>query len=196
MNMRHQIEALTATQREKLAKLLTEKQAVAAPSQLVAYVVTDQMVFPTSAELRTYLQDRLPAYMTPAHFVFLDALPQTPNGKLDRRALPDPDPAWNTFDNEFVAPESETERAIAAIWADLLGFETIGVHDDFFELGGHSLLVTQLVSRLRRTFGLELPLNAVLDVRTIAGQAERIDTLQWATRGAIDSDDDREDFEI
>lgn len=143
MNMRHQIEALTATQREKLAKLLTEKQAVAAPLQLVAYVVTDQMVFPTSAELRTYLQDRLPAYMTPAHFVFLDALPQTPNGKLDRRALPDPDPAWNTFDNEFVAPESETERAIAAIWADLLGFETIGVHDDFFELGGHSLLVTQ-----------------------------------------------------
>lgn len=196
MNYRHEIGRLTPEQREELAALLAEKQATDAPLQLVAYVVTDQLVFPTSAELRTHLQARLPAYMTPTHFVFLDALPQTPNGKLDRRALPDPDPTWNEFDDDFVAPETETEQAIAAIWVDLLGFEAIGIHDDFFELGGHSLLVTQLVARLRRTFGLDLPLNAVLDMRTIAGQAERIDTLQWATRGAVDDDDEREDFEI
>ena len=152
------------------------------------------MVFPTSAELRTYLQDRLPAYMTPAHFVFLDAPPHTKR-QLDRRALPDPDPAWNTFDNDLSRRKVKQNgqlRQFGPICSVLKRSACMTI-----SLNWRSLTVCDAARLpLAAHLWLELPLNAVLDVRTIAGQAERIDTLQWATRVQIDSDDDREDFEI
>ncbi|MDB4948389.1 MAG: tycC3 [Gemmatimonadetes bacterium] len=122
--------------------------------------------------LRAHLGGLLPEWMVPSAFVFLGALPLTPNGKLDRAALPDPDPAVTA---ELVAPRTETERALAAIWAELLDVETVGVHDHFFHLGGHSLLATRLSARVRATLDVELPLRAVFEHPTLAALAAYID---------------------
>ena len=120
-------------------------------------------------ELRSFLADRLPDYMVPARFVLLDALPVTPNGKLDRAALPAADGVRLEAVADYVAPRLPLEEELAEIWAELLGVDEVGVHDDFFtELGGHSLLATQLVSRLRDTLGIDLPLRALFEAPTVA----------------------------
>ena len=106
--------------------------------------------------LRTWLHEKLPDYMTPAAFVLLEALPLTPNGKVDRKALPAPDLSALARQDGFVAPHTPTEFAVAAIWAEVLGIDPIGIHDDFFALGGHSLLATQVVSRIRQTLSVEI----------------------------------------
>ncbi|WP_252092560.1 phosphopantetheine-binding protein, partial [Pseudomonas sp. MWU13-3659] len=109
--------------------------------------------------LRAVLLAQLPEYMVPALFIHLDAMPLTPNGKPDRKALPVPD----VQGREYEAPQGETERLLADIWAQLLGVEQVGRHDNFFELGGHSLLAVSLTARLRQA-GLQA------DVRTLFGQ--------------------------
>jgi len=136
--------------------------------RLIAYVVSKDV--PADSEtLRNYLKERLPDYMAPSAFVMLESLPLTANGKLDRRALPAPD--WDTqaLDNDFVAPRTEVEETLCAIWRALLGVERVGVHDNFFRLGGHSLLATQLVSRINNSFGVKLALRTVFETPTIAG---------------------------
>ncbi|TBV11413.1 non-ribosomal peptide synthase/polyketide synthase [Stutzerimonas kirkiae] len=136
--------------------------------QLAAYLVSiaDQAVTAEQqGELRTslrdYLKEVLPDYMVPAHLLFLDRLPLTPNGKLDRKALPKPDASQ--LQQEFVAPQSELEQQIAAIWADVLKIGKVGLTDNFFELGGHSLLATQVISRIRQTLNIELPLRTLFE---------------------------------
>ena len=124
--------------------------------------------------VRSFLQERLPDYMVPAAFVTLASLPLTAHGKVDRRALPAPDDVRPDLDVVFVAPRTPVEDELARIWSEVLGVERIGVHDDFFALGGHSLLATQLVSRLRRTFEIELPLRKLFETPTIAGLAQTI----------------------
>jgi acyl carrier protein len=109
--------------------------------------------------------------MIPAAFVALDALPLTPNGKLDRRALPAPDRARPETGDDFVAPRNSTEAALAEIWAEVLGVETVGVKDNFFDLGGHSLLVIQVLSRVRRSFHVEVPLRELFESPTVAALA-------------------------
>src|SRR6185295_11788171 len=104
--------------------------------QLVAYVVTDKKL--TSAELRTFLNHKLPDYMVPTSFVFLERLPLTLNGKLDRNALPAPDHLQTA--GAFIAPRTDVEKLLAQIWSDVLGIERVGVHDNFFDLGGDSIL--------------------------------------------------------
>ena len=121
--------------------------------------------------LHDFLKGKLPAPMVPAEFVLLPAMPLTPNGKLDRRALPAPERAQTPADERFVAPRTAAEEVIAGIWADVLGRERIGVRDGFFELGGHSLLATQLISRLRAVFRIDLPLRALFDTPTVEGLA-------------------------
>ena len=127
--------------------------------------------------LRTWLQEKLPDYMTPAAFVLLEALPLTPNGKVDRKALPAPDLSALARQDGFVAPHTPTEIAVAAIWAEVLGIDPIGIHDDFFALGGHSLLATQVISRIRQTLSVEIPLRALFEAPTVAGLAAQIDAL-------------------
>jgi amino acid adenylation domain-containing protein len=143
--------------------------------RLVAYLVGE---VPT-AELRTYLRERLPEYMLPAAFVALDELPLTPNGKLDRARLPAPE----AEESAFVAPRTPTEEAVAAAWAEVLGRERVGVHDNFFEIGGHSLLATQVVTRLRRALDRDVPLRALFEAPTVAGLAAAADALPAADAG-------------
>ncbi|MEO0489255.1 MAG: amino acid adenylation domain-containing protein, partial [Cyanobacteria bacterium J06659_2] len=135
---------------------------------LVAYVVLQTETAPNSPDLRQFLQQRLPNYMIPSLFVPLPALPLTPNGKVDRRALPAPERIRPELAKQYVAPRNATEEVVAAIWAEVLGLEQVGVDDDFFEVGGHSLLATQVLSRLRETFQVELPLRQLFEAHTVA----------------------------
>jgi natural product biosynthesis luciferase-like monooxygenase protein len=120
-----------------------------------------------TAQLRTHLRRRLPEIMVPSAFVVLEAMPLTPNGKVDRRKLPAPDAIHPELEAAFVAPATPVEEALAVIWCEVLGLEKIGSADSFFELGGHSLLATQLVSQLREVFKVELPLRSLFEAPTI-----------------------------
>ena len=131
----------------------------------------------SAGELHTFLKDKLPDYMMPAQFVFLDALPLTSTGKVDRRALPAPERSRPELDNTYVAPRNDLEATLAQVWVDVLGLERVGIHDDFFRLGGHSLLATQVISRIRQTYRVDLPLRSFLRIRTIAELAEEIARL-------------------
>jgi Non-ribosomal peptide synthetase modules and related proteins len=139
--------------------------------RLVAYVVTSQEQDGLSAQLRSYLKERLPEYMVPAVFVAIDKMPLTPSGKIDRLALSAPEQAGRGLETEFVAPRSPVEEVLAEIWVEVLGVDRVGAHDDFFDLGGHSLLATQIVSRIQETFQIRLPLRKVFEEPTVAAIA-------------------------
>jgi len=115
-------------------------------------------------ELRSHLSQRLPPYMVPAAFVYLDEFPLSPNGKINRRALPEPDRLRPELEEAYVAPRGALEQVLAGIWAEGLGLDRVGMRDGFVQLGGNSLLATQLVSRLRDVFSLDLPLKLCLNL--------------------------------
>jgi len=112
--------------------------------------------------------------MVPSAFVFLEALPITPNGKVDRRALPAPDQARPELEQTFVAPRTRLEEQIAVIWAEVLKLERVDMHDDFFDLGGHSLWPPRVISRVREAFHTEVPLRSLFAMPTVAGLADVI----------------------
>ena len=149
--------------------------------RLVAYVVPKQEPAPTLSVLRSFLKAQLPEYMIPSAFVVLDALPLTPNGKLDSRALPAPE--WGSPDlaGAFVAPRTPVEEQVAEIWAQVLGLDQVGIHDNFFALGGHSLSATQIISRVRNAFQVEVALRGVFERPTVAEFAALI-TYQLAAK--------------
>ncbi|MBV9792198.1 MAG: amino acid adenylation domain-containing protein [Chloroflexi bacterium] len=128
----------------------------------------------SSSQLRLFLQSRLPEYMVPTAFVFLDRLPVTPSGKINRRALPAPDQLRPELADAFIAPRTPIEEMLAQIWAEVLRVDRVGAHDSFFELGGHSLMATQVISRVREVCQVELPLRALFEAPTVAGLAERV----------------------
>ncbi|HYN19809.1 MAG TPA: amino acid adenylation domain-containing protein [Thermoanaerobaculia bacterium] len=139
--------------------------------RLAAYVIPGAAV--EGADLRSFLQSRLPEYMVPSHIVSLEALPLTANGKVDRRALPEPEAeAWTSAAQE---PRGAVEELVASIWSEVLRRPSIGRHDSFFELGGHSLLATRVMSRLRVALGVELPLRVLFEQPTLAALSERIE---------------------
>ncbi len=145
---------------------------------LVAYLILNPATAAIDAdELRRFLREKLPSYMVPSVFVTVPAWPLTSSGKIDRKALPQPDGAMST-QHTYVAPRTPTEEKLAEIWQYVLKRERIGVHDDFFALGGHSLLATQVVSRIRQTFGVELPLTVFFDKSTMEALAQIIDEKQ------------------
>jgi acyl carrier protein len=117
----------------------------------------------------------MPAPLVPSVFIALGALPLTPTGKLDRRALPAPETVSTRASVEHRAPSTPTEEAVARLYAELLGMDRVGAHDHFFEIGGHSLLATRLVTRIRGELGIEVPLQLVFEKPTVAGLAAAID---------------------
>jgi len=142
--------------------------------QLVGYVVPNDGTSPTAQDLQQFLKQKLPEYMTPAHFVFLNSIPLTTNGKVDRKALPAPTYGGVSAEKGFAAPHTETEKAIADIWSKLMKLERIGIHDDFFDFGGHSLMAMKMVSQIEERFGVSLPLAEFLEEPTIAGLAKKV----------------------
>jgi len=156
-----------------------------AEKRLMAYVVPAQQA-PTVSELNRFLRQKLPEYMVPAAFMFLDTLPLTANGKIDRRSLPVPDQNRPEQESSFVAPRTPVEELLAQIWAEVLKLEQVGIHDKFFELGGHSLSVSQVASRIQRDFLVVLPLRILFDAPTIADQSAAIVAAQLMQEDASD----------
>jgi acyl-coenzyme A synthetase/AMP-(fatty) acid ligase/acyl carrier protein len=158
--------------------VVTVREDVPGDKRLVAYVVPNRQLPLGIGELRSLLKDKLPDYMVPAAFVELEALPLTPNNKVDRRNLPPP-PGERQAEDLYIAPQNELERIIAGIWQDLLQVDRVGVDDNFFELGGHSLLATQVMARVRKVLRVDLPLRTLFDTPTVARLAESVETLRW-----------------
>jgi amino acid adenylation domain-containing protein len=172
---------------------------------LVAYVIPDgsneksETQNLKSSDLRQFLKEKLPGYMVPATYAVLESLPLTPNGKVDRRALPDLDTDSEDLTENYVAPRTELENAIAKIWAKVLGKQQVSIYDNFFELGGHSLLATQLISRIRDALQVELSVSNLFEAPTVASLAKYIETMRWAAKG-LDTprtdENEREDVEF
>jgi acyl carrier protein len=137
-------------------------------------------------QLRKHLKERLPGHMIPAKFMILADLPLTPNGKVDRRALPVPTQTRPDLEKTYVAPRTAIEKTLAEIWAEVLGLERVGIHDNFFDSGGHSLLATQIVSRIKLAIQAEFPLRSVFEFPTIAELAELVVAQQLEQ---VESDD-------
>jgi aryl carrier-like protein len=137
--------------------------------RLVGYVVGDV----DGSELRTFIGTRLPSYMVPSVVMVLDDLPRTPNGKTDRKRLPVPDVA-QAGDAGYVAPRGPVEEAVAEMWCEVLRLDRVGVLDDFFTVGGHSLRITQVLSRVREAFGVDLSLREVYERPTVEAIAQAI----------------------
>ncbi|MFN6500470.1 MAG: amino acid adenylation domain-containing protein [Nostoc sp. DedQUE01] len=169
-----EIEAVLNQHQTLTQTLVIAREDIPGDKRLVAYIVANSGETPTQVEIRQFLQGRLPEYMVPAYFVFLDTLPLNPNGKIDRRALPAPDISDLSLSSNFVPPQNPTEEVLAGIWAKVLRLEQVGIHNNFFELGGHSLLATQVMSRVRQAFGIEIPLQVLFENPTIANLAQAI----------------------
>ena len=146
--------------------------------RLVAHVVLRSGQSLDAPGVRSFLKQTLPEYMVPSSFVFLDSLPLTANGKIDRKALPEPDQRRPELEEIYVAPRTPVEEMIAGIWAEVLRLGTVGVHDDFFDLGGHSLLATQAISRICQSLQVEVPLRALFEGPTVAELAWRIEDVR------------------
>ncbi|MGU9813109.1 non-ribosomal peptide synthase/polyketide synthase [Pseudomonas sp. LF052] len=161
--------------------------------QLVAYVVPADPALIDQAEfrdaLRRALKTRLPDYMVPTHFMCLAQMPLTPNGKLDRKGLPAPD--VSLMQQRYVAPQTELEQQIAAIWAEVLRLPQVGLDDNFFEVGGHSLLAIQITSRVQSELGLEVPLVEVFQTETLRAYVQAAATFR---AGSAEDFDDLRDF--
>ena len=145
--------------------------------RLVAYVVGNEAELSIDG-LRSYLKEYLVDYMIPSVIVLLEQLPLNANGKVDRKALPEPDMDAQCVDR-YVAPRTETEEKIAAIWADVLKLDKVGIHDNFFQLGGHSLLVMQIVSRIQAQFQTKLAVRTVFEAATVDALAEAVEIARW-----------------
>ncbi|MGE5820860.1 MAG: amino acid adenylation domain-containing protein [Deltaproteobacteria bacterium] len=153
--------------------------------RLVAYLVLIKDHEATINELRRFLKQKLPDFMIPASFVFLESLPITPNGKTDFQALPTPNPSSATSQSQFVAPRTALETVIADVWKEVLGVDQVGVYDNFFDLGGHSLLSLQVIARLERETGLKV--NPMAFVTQTLGQLASVYERRMPRRGHMAS---------
>ncbi|MGB7921969.1 MAG: amino acid adenylation domain-containing protein [Pyrinomonadaceae bacterium] len=165
--------------------VVTYQAETTSDRRLAAYIVTEQEEAVTGIELRSYLLERLPEYMLPTSYVHLERMPLTPNGKVDRPALPAPEQAHADTLSGATAPRTPTEEIVAGIFCEVLGLPHVGIHDDFFELGGHSLLATQVVSRLRHAFAIELMLRALFETPSVAGLAQTLEQTMSRERGML-----------
>ncbi|HEX5883705.1 MAG TPA: phosphopantetheine-binding protein, partial [Pyrinomonadaceae bacterium] len=141
--------------------------------RLVAYVVGNNGDLRTE-ELRSYLQQRLAEYMVPSSFVIVETLPRTPNGKVDRRALPDANSTGTDVNETYIAPRSATERALANIWQEVLQVEKVGINDNFFGLGGHSLLLVHAQSKVSEVLRVKVSMVDMFKYPTVSALAEHL----------------------
>jgi len=162
--------------------VVVAREDVPGEKRLVAYFVPVQEPAPSTAELRSFLKGRLPEYMLPSAFVALSAMPLTPNGKVNRRALPAPDQPNLLPKENFAAPKDVLESQLTKIWESVLNVRPIGVKHNFFELGGHSLLAVSLMQRVERAFGKRLPIATLLQAPTIEQLAAILRQKGWAPR--------------
>lgn len=176
-----EIEALLLNLPQIKEAVVTTQENANGEKYLVAYFVPESNHSPTLETLHRHLADKLPDYMLPAAFVCLEALPLTPNGKVNRLALPLPEQVRPRLDNTLIAPRTDLEEKLVAIWSDILQRAPIGIHDNFFQLGGHSLFAAQVILRINHTFAIELPLSSLFEAPTIAHLAKKVD--QFAQQG-------------
>ncbi|MBD1919976.1 AMP-binding protein [Microcoleus sp. FACHB-831] len=162
-----EIEACLAAHPAVRQMLVMAREDVPGIKRLVAYIVPHPDRPPTTGDLRRGLKEKLPDYMVPSAFVMLDAMPLTPNGKVDRRALPKPDFAGSDPEKIFVAPRNKLERQLSSMWEKALGVKPIGVTDNFFDLGGNSLMAVQIFASIDKEFGKSLPLAILFEMPTI-----------------------------
>ncbi len=198
-----EIEAVLERHSGVHAAAVTDREDEAGHARLVAYLTAaDPEQPPAFDELRALVAEHLPAYMVPGAWMIVDPLPLTPNGKVDLDALPEPEFDRSAVGEELVAPRTDVERKLAAVWADVLGVEEIGVTDNFFALGGHSLLAVRLFSEIERTLGARLPLASLFQGATIEAMAEMVDLhesgeQEWSSIVKLKAgDDDRPPFFI
>lgn len=153
--------------------VVTAREDVPGDKRLVAYILPKRGPAPAIRELRSFLKEKLSDYMVPSAYVVVDSLPLTLNGKVDRRALPDPGRTEQQEYNEYVAPRDQTERVLCRVWSEILNVKRVGIDDDFFTLGGHSLLAAKVFARLDEEFGHSIPLGVLFTaptVRLLAGR--------------------------
>ncbi|MFF3539509.1 alpha/beta fold hydrolase, partial [Streptomyces sp. NPDC002466] len=179
-----EIEAALTTHPHIHTTTVTTREDTPGDKRLVAYIVPAPGHDPDTFELRTHLQRLLPDYMVPALYVPLDRLPLTPNGKVDTKALPAPGHDRPELATTYTAPRNSTEETITAVWSDVLGIDTIGIHDNFFELGGQSISAVRVVSRLREA-GLGVTLQQFVRHPTVARLATALDVPQAASAGLV-----------
>jgi amino acid adenylation domain-containing protein/non-ribosomal peptide synthase protein (TIGR01720 family) len=175
-----EIEAVLSEHAALREAVVLAREARTGEKRLVAYVVPHNQVAPSVDELRNHLQSRLPEYMVPSAFVVLESFPLSPNGKVDRKALPEPSSSRPDLEKQYVAPRTPLEQTLADIWRELLGIDSVGIHDNFFDLGGHSLLATQLASRVRHALQAEVPLRELFEHPTVARLAAAIERVVGA----------------
>ena len=168
---------------------------------LVAYIVPVNFPGPSNQALRQALSEALPDYMIPTTFVILSALPRTTSGKIDRQALPAPGRPYRDLNRPLTLPRNPTETTIAQIWGEVLGHETVDVHDHFYDLGGESLQALRIMAKIRRTFSIDADLQSLIDAPTVAEMALQVTKLMEAgteaqppvTPNANKSESDRND---
>ncbi|MFD2168454.1 amino acid adenylation domain-containing protein [Tumebacillus lipolyticus] len=171
-----EIQAVLLEHDQVAEALVMAQEDDAGNKRLVAYVTGEAGL--DQLELRSHVKKKLPEFMVPSAFVVLEKFPLTPNGKVDRKALPVPEGALDRTAVPYVAPTTLTEEKLVAVWEEILQVDRVGIHDNFFDLGGHSLLATQVISRVRNQFEVTLPVTQVFEVPTVAELAKQIDRLK------------------
>jgi amino acid adenylation domain-containing protein len=176
-----EIEAVLGSHAGVREVVVAALENAAGEKTLAAYVVPSREQVPTASELRLYLKQKLPHYMVPSAFVLLEAMPKTPNGKVDKRALPAPKASDFAEPQEYVAPTDELETQLTKIWETVLDKKPVGIRDNFFELGGHSLLAARLMHRIEQSLGQRLPLAALLQAPTVEQLAGLLRQEKWSS---------------
>ncbi|RIK32674.1 MAG: non-ribosomal peptide synthetase [Anaerolineae bacterium] len=155
--------------------------------RLAAYLISQTEYRPDVGELRQFIKLKLPEYMIPSSFMFLEEFPMTPNRKVNRKSLPAPVVHQGESKRSLTLPRNEVEKAIADLWTSVLGISDLDIYDNFFDLGGHSLLATRVIARIRDQYQIDLPLRVIFVTPTIAEIAEAVSTILWATQGSLNT---------
>ncbi|MBL8675936.1 MAG: amino acid adenylation domain-containing protein, partial [Alphaproteobacteria bacterium] len=164
--------------RKDILSSLTLESTLTSSSGDLFSTLNGETISGLTEDLRNHLIRSLPDYMVPSFFVFIDKVPLTPNGKIDRKALPAPDLSLRQGCEQYAPPTTPLEKELCAIWSEVLRIEKIGLHDNFFKLGGHSLLATQVISRIRHNYNIDIPLRALFEQPTIAALCPLIESLK------------------